>query len=99
MKYLYNETGQYLRSSPGHVEPIITGYFFYELGESQEQTFESFLASFLSQILTAFEGLASLVLPLLRMSTNEHSESQKFKDFTPFPFEDLQQALLKVADN
>ncbi|RDL31471.1 uncharacterized protein BP5553_09680 [Venustampulla echinocandica] len=100
MKYMYAESLKHLSSPTGQIKPAVMGYFFHELGESREQTFRSFLASFLSQIITSFEGLASLVLQLLRKPTNRQPGSLTSEDFEDnFALEEqhLQQALLAIA--
>jgi hypothetical protein len=79
MNYLHDASMNHLSLPPGHIMPILMGYFFHELGESQEQTFESFLASFLAQLLDVFKSLADLVLPLFRQPVgNQPTDEPSF---------------------
>jgi hypothetical protein len=66
MKYICRESS--VRSHWRNDDPIVMCYFFHLLGQSQEQTFRSFLASFLTQLINHFESLAQRVIPLFKYS-------------------------------
>ena len=56
MKYLYEDAGTNAIFDDQSCTKI--GYFFHELGESQEKSFSGLLASLLNQLLTTYNSLA-----------------------------------------
>jgi len=72
MSYLYEDPRLTELLPKQHLQAVL-GYFFYELGESQEKTFAGLLASILNQILRSFNDLAAFVLPMFRKIQSSNS--------------------------
>jgi len=75
MKYLYEDLKTKSFLSAGKSSNIILGYFFHQLGETRETSFEGLLASLIMQLLLAYNGLAPSVLSVFRQLRKSHGNS------------------------
>jgi hypothetical protein len=75
MKYLYEDLKTKSFSSTNKSSNTVMGYFFHQLGEARERTFEGLLASLVMQLLLAYNSLAPLVLSVFRQLRKSRGSS------------------------